>query len=81
MSDEQGAILDILEYGADSAISAVIAVAQTSMAQAAVKRQDTSAALFVGFLQALVENREAFRTQIVTKAMVQLETKAAEAGA
>lgn len=65
--------IDSAEAGVLAALNAVISVAQTSMAQAAVKGDAVSASMFVGFLQAVVGNKEAFANQILTKLIAELE--------
>lgn len=59
--------IDHIEDGINAALSAVIAVAQTTMVQVAARNQDAGA--FVGFIQAIVENREAFKDQILALAV------------
>ncbi len=63
--------IDDVETGIDAALGAVIAVAQTTMAQTASRNQDAGA--FVGFLQAIVANREGFKQQILTLTIAQEE--------
>lgn len=59
--------IDDVEVGIDAALSAVISVAQTTMAQVSVRGEN--AGPFVGFIQAIVANREAFKQQITVMAL------------
>lgn len=69
-------VMDLLEYGADAAISSIVSMAQEGMAKAVQQPGTGSTELFVGFLQALVQHRAALRQQITVQAMAQLEEKA-----
>lgn len=64
--------IDSAEAGVLAALNAVIAVAQTAMIQAAVKN-DGSAPIFVGFLQAVVGNKERFAHDILEKLIDDLQ--------
>lgn len=77
MTDENAFSIDSAEAGILSALNAVISVAQTGMAQAAVRKEDASCAIFVGFLQAIVGNKEMFARQILEKLMAELEAQVA----
>lgn len=63
------AVLDAVELGVDAALEAMIAVARTSMIQqlAQQPKGDRRHEPFLGFVQALVSNRQTFVQQILVK--------------
>lgn len=70
--------IEDIELGVDTALEAVIAMAQQGMAQAAHRGNDASA--FVGFLQGIVAHRDFFRQSIILNAIAKHPESEADNG-